>query len=181
MVDRLTLDFENETVEWVGDDHNEMIVIPSLHLRKFAILAELGHGNWELQTNQAAVLIDTLLNSKISPSEVREHLQAEFDKKKYSFYLPSVRVDNVFFSALETYSRVGGKDYARYKAIGFVRKCGAGTPEEIYKRIDISAVLTAAYRTLDKDTEKAFWVQLRNRLSGHRKGGEGEGNTVTKK
>ena len=74
-MDKVTLDFENNTVKWEMDNLKSSESCPDLHERKDDILAAMGYG--VIDVSNAIEAINLYINNKISDDDLNAILNRE--------------------------------------------------------------------------------------------------------
>jgi len=74
-MDKVTLDFENEIIEWGTDSQKGTESCPGLSGRKDDILAAMGYKMWDMRNVVDAV--NSFINNKISADEMGVVFDAE--------------------------------------------------------------------------------------------------------
>jgi len=74
-MDRVTLDFENNTVEWNTDHQKGTEMCPDLHERKKQIFAAMGYSEFDISAEINAM--NALINGKITPEEYKKIMDSK--------------------------------------------------------------------------------------------------------
>lgn len=74
-MDKVTLDFEDNTVEWVTDNQKSCEYCPDLKDRKAAIMEVMGFS--EIDLSGAVTIVNGFINGKMSEDEFNEALDRE--------------------------------------------------------------------------------------------------------
>jgi hypothetical protein len=75
VMDKVTLDFENNTVEWDNDTQKGTEHCPDLHDRKAAILAAMGYELYDL--SDVVNTVNAFANGEMTIDELQKRLQEE--------------------------------------------------------------------------------------------------------
>jgi hypothetical protein len=74
-MDKVTLDFENNIVEWNTDSQKGTEHCPDLHERRAAILAAMGYEQYDL--SGVVNIVNAFANGEMSIDELQRQLDAE--------------------------------------------------------------------------------------------------------
>jgi hypothetical protein len=77
-VDKVTLDFENNMVEWDTDGQKGTEHCPDLQERKAAILAAMGYEQYDFST--VVNVVNAFANGEMTIEELQEQIDAESEK-----------------------------------------------------------------------------------------------------
>jgi len=159
-MDKVTLDFENETVEWDTDTSRGTESCPWLSGRKGDVLAAMGYGTWDASGALGAV--NALISGETAGSRLSDIFEPESrgDKQPVTLDMVDVKEVNVLRAAKETYCNYGDEAYAQSKVASFIKRCGAGLRRGPEHPISMADVASAVFGALDNDSEKLFWQNL---------------------
>jgi len=162
-MDKVTLDFENDIVEWDADNYKGTESCPGLRDRKDDILAAMGYKTWDMSNVVNAA--NSFINGEISADKMNDIFDTELETSKTLSFLPlRVSAIDVLHAAKETYANYGDETYAKSKSNGFLRRCGVTPdhgPTHPIRRETLERVIFAM---LDEESGEVFWQNLLHRL-----------------
>ena len=162
-MDRVTLDFENNMVEWDTNNYRGFESCPGLAERKDAILDAMGYHMWDVSDVIGA--LNSFINGKISPDELHDIFDAELELTQSLTFLPlRVKAIDVLHAAKETYENFGDEAYAKSKSNIFLKRCGIKPeygPSHPITRETLHKIVRAVF---DDKSEELFWFKLYSRL-----------------
>ncbi len=77
-MDKVTLDFKNNIVEWDTDHQKGTEICPDLGIRKPLILAAMGYGNHDI--SEVINIVNAFANGEMSIEEVEKKLSEQKDE-----------------------------------------------------------------------------------------------------
>jgi Holliday junction resolvasome RuvABC DNA-binding subunit len=78
-MDKVTLDFENNMIEWDSDTQKGTEHCPDLHERKAAILAAMGYEQYDL--TDVVNTVNAFANGEMTIDELEEQLKKQRDEE----------------------------------------------------------------------------------------------------
>jgi len=158
-VDKVTLDFENELVEWNTDSQKGLESCPGLAERKDNILAAMGYSMWDMSSVIGAV--NSYISSEISAGEMNDIFDAELEGSQSLSFLPLMaQAIDVLNAALDTYRSYGDEAYAKGKANSFLRRCGVAPEYGLSHPLRRDVIERVVYAALDEESGELFWQNL---------------------